>query len=335
MKKLTALLVILPLLGMGQVIRPLTPQEVSLRLLPQYRILAFGPVKPVTLDDIQKAKKSEREAPTPKLTNADSVEVTFTTIPGLKAGDPEIPVRIYRSKFQTQKVPVFVWYHGGGFVQGTLNWDHQRCANIALRGKVTVISVDYRLAPEHIYPAGLNDCYAAVKWAVTHAGKLGADSTKVAVAGASAGAGLAGGVALMARDRKEPRISLQILEIPPCDLDTTRRSIVEFYHIPGLKGADIPVLMKIYLGKDYGDNVPEYALPGLAKEVSGLPPALVVTAGVDPLRDGGIAYADRLIKAGIPVEFHNYAGYAHGMALPGEDELIYRMINQYLYNHPK
>lgn len=334
MKKLTVLFVLLPLLGMAQVIRPLSPEEVSLRLLLQYRLLAFGPVKPITLADIEKAKKSEREAPIPELPNADSVEVIYTTVPGLHEGDPDIPVRIYRSKNPTQKAPVFVWYHGGGFVQGTLNWDHRRCANIALRGKVTVISVDYRLAPEHIYPAALNDCYAAVKWAVKNAEKLGADPTRVAVAGASAGAGLAGGVALMARDRKELQIGLQILEIPPCDLDTTRQSVVEFYNIPGLKGADIPVLMKIYLGKDYGDNVPEYALPGLAKDVSGLPPTLVVTAGADPLRDGGIAYADRLIKAGIPVEFHNYAGYAHGMTLPGEDELIYRMINQYLHNHP-
>lgn len=311
-------------------IKPLTPQEVSERLLPAFRPLAFGPITTVSHEQIIEQRKMQNANPTPVLTNADSLEVSAVELPGLYATDPAIPVRIYKAK-HLDKAPIMIWMHGGGFVSGNLNWEHQRCANLALRAGVVVISVDYRLAPENPFPAGMNDCYASLLWASKHAAEIGGDSARIGIGGSSAGAGLAGSVAQMARDKKGPRLGLQILEIPPADLDTTRRSVREFYNIPGVKGADIPVLLKFYLGKAYGKNpLPDYVLPGLAKDVSRLPPTLVITAGVDPLRDGGLAYALRLIEAGVPTELHNYSGYAHGMPLPGETEEIYRIIQQYL-----
>ena len=310
-------------------ITPLTPKEVSERLLPQFAPLAFAPVSTITYESILASRKAENALPIPKLTNADSVDVTYTKIPGLNAGDPEIPVRIYKSK-RLAKAPMYIYFHGGGFVFGNLNWDHQTCANTAEKAGVVVISVDYRLAPENVFPAALNDGYATLLWSAKHAEEIGGDSLRIAVGGASAGAGIAGGLTQMARDKHGPKIRLQVLEIPPADLDTSRVSIREFYNIPGVKGADVTVLMKFYLGKNWGKSLPDYLLPGLAKNLKGLPPTLIVTCGVDPLRDGGLNYAKRLMDAGIMVESHNYAGYAHGMPVPDYDIMLYRMINQFL-----
>ncbi|MGY0035880.1 alpha/beta hydrolase [Pedobacter sp. NJ-S-72] len=313
-------------------VRPLLPKEVSERLIPQFKLAAFWPVTVLNMENIQDVRKKEKARPIPKLTNADSVEVTYKSIPGLNPGDPEIPVRIYKSK-QLAKAPIIIMFHGGGFIYGDLNSDHQMCANTAIRGGVVVISVEYRLAPENIYPAGANDGYAALLWGVKHAGEIGGDPAHIAVGGGSAGAGIAGSVVLTAREKKGPKIDLQVLLFPPGDLDTTRVSVIEYYNIPGVKGADITPLMKMYLGADNVKNglIPEYSLPGLAKDLKGLPPpTYLVTCGADPLRDGGLAYGQRLIEAGIAVELHNYPGYPHGM-LPGRFyNEFYSVLKQYL-----
>lgn len=311
-------------------IKPLTPKQASERVLPQFAPMAFAPAPAITYEQILAGRKAQDKITIPQLTNADSVEVTFTKIPGLNAGDPEIPVRIYKSK-RLEKAPIYIYFHGGGFVSGSLNWDHQRCATYAEKAGIVVISVDYRLAPENIFPAGQNDGYATLLWAAKHAAEIGGDSAHIAVGGGSAGAGIAGGVVLMARDKKGPKIGLQVLEIPPADLDTTRVSIREFYNIPGIKGADIPVLMKMYMGKSYGKKpYPDYLLPGLAKDFKGLPPTFISTCGVDPLRDGGLNLAMKMIEAGNMVELHNYAGYAHGMAMPDYEITLFRMMKQFL-----
>jgi acetyl esterase/lipase len=137
-------------------VRPLTPKELSERLALKFKMAAYLPIAPITYDLIVQLRKKERASEVPKLSNADSLEVRFLNVPGLNTGDPEIPVRVYKPK-NLKKAPVFVWCHGGGFVAGELNSDHQRCADIALRAGVVVISVDYRLAPEHKFPAGVND----------------------------------------------------------------------------------------------------------------------------------------------------------------------------------
>jgi acetyl esterase len=310
-------------------VHALTPKELSERLIPKLKMAAFMPILPVTYDLILQLRKKERVSEVPKLSNADSVDVKFISVPGLNAGDPEIPIRVYRPN-NVKKVPVFVWCHGGGFVAGELNGDHQRCADIALRAGVVVISVDYRLAPEHKFPAGVNDAYAALLWSVKHAAEVGVDTAHIGVGGGSAGAGIVGSLVLMTREEKRFKISLQVLLFPPADTDTSRISVREFWNIPGVKGADIPILIKMYTGAEPGQPLPDNLLPGMAKNFKGLPVTYIATCGVDPLRDGGLVYAQKLQEAGVGVELHNYPGYPHGL-LPercfGE---IYGVIDQYL-----
>jgi acetyl esterase/lipase len=251
-------------------------------------------------------------------------------IPGLHPGDPEFPVCIYKPKRITN-APIYLHFHGGGYVEGNLNWDHQHCANIAQHAGVVVISVDYRLAPEHVFPAALDDSYSALCWAAGHGVEIGGDTSKIIVAGISAGAGLAGGIAWRARDEHGPVISMQVLEVPPCDVDTTRLSVREYYNMPGLKGADLSALLRIYLGDaQYKTPLPKYLLPGLNPDLKGLPPAFIVTASVDPLRDGGLAYAIRLLQAGVQVELHNFAGYPHSTGLPSFEVDLCRVMKQFL-----
>lgn len=302
----------------------------SERLLPQYKTMAFLPVKPEGLDHIFESRKREAVTSIPKLTNADSVIVRYTKVPGLNANDPEIPIRIYKSK-NIPKGPIYLMFHGGGFVTGNLNWDHQRCANIAQHTGAIVISVDYRLAPENPFPAALNDAYASLRWAVKHAGAFGGDTAYVAVGGISAGAALAGSVVWKARDENGPKIAAQILEVPPADADTTYISVRDFYNFPGLKGSDLPFYLNIYIGEANAKHpLPKYVLPGLVEDVHGLPTTLIATCGADPLRDGGLAYAIRLIQGGIKTELLSYPGLAHGMPMPGYDEELYRFINIFL-----
>lgn len=311
-------------------IRPLTPQEVSERLSPEIKMAAF--MAPTKLDHafIMNARKADREKPTPNLKNADSVEVVDLSIPGLDKKDPLVPIRIYKPKFTKGDVPLLVWFHGGGFVAGNLTSDHQACATMAVRSEVVVISVDYRLAPENIYPAGVHDGYSTMLWGIAHAKEYGIDTAKVGVGGGSAGAGIAGSIVLKSRAEKGPKIKAQLLVFPPADVDTTRVSVVELWNIPGIKGADLTTYMKLYLGEQQCKNVPENALPGLAKDLSNLPATYILTCGVDPLRDGGLHYARRLIDAGVFTEVHNYAGYPHGYVPERASTELYYMAKKLL-----
>jgi len=310
-------------------IAPLTPQEFSKRLIPKFKPAASMPVTFITYNLIVMARKMERATAVPKLRNADSLDVKFLNIPGLNKLDPEIPVRVYRAKNIT-KAPVFIWCHGGGFVAGELNVDHQRCADMTLRSGVVVVSVDYRLAPEHKFPAGVNDAYATILWTIKHAAEMDIDTTKIGVGGASAGAGIVGSLVLMARNKKDFKIKLQLLLYPPADADTNRVSMREFWNIPGVKGADLPLLIKMYTGINAGDPLPDNLLPGMTKDFKDLPATYIATCGGDPLRDGGLVYAQRLIEAGISVEVHNYPGYPHGFLPERCTAEMYTIIDQYL-----
>jgi acetyl esterase len=310
-------------------VKPLTPKELSERLVPKLKMAAFLPITTITYELILELRKKERATAVPKLTNADSLDISFINVPGLNAGDPEIPVRIYRPK-NLKKGALFLWCHGGGFVAGELNSDHQRCANTALGAGVVVISVDYRLAPEHKFPAGVNDAYASLLWSVKHAAEIGIDTARIGVGGGSAGAGIVGSLVLMTREEKRFKISLQVLLFPPADTDTGRVSVRELWNIPGIKGADIGLLTKMYTGVDAGKPLPENVLPGLAKDFKGLPATYIVTCGVDPLRDGGLVYAQKLLESGVAVELHNYPGYPHGLLPDRNAAEIYTVIGQYL-----
>ncbi|MGK6344198.1 alpha/beta hydrolase [Chryseobacterium sp. DT-3] len=330
MKKCLLFLIsfLIPGLSLAQEYHPLTPQEAEKRLLPQFQVIDNTPIRNITFEEVKKDRKIQAEMPWPELKNKDSVDVTQSKIPGLNAKDPEIPVTIYKPK-NAKNLPLFLWFHGGGFVYGTPKWDHQRCAGYALKGNTVVINIDYRFAPENPFPAALHDAYASLLWGNENAGNIGGNPNLIAVGGSSAGAAIAGGLTQYTRDQKGPKISLQVLEIPPGDFRMDYPSVIEFKRIRGLKSDDFPVLKDFYIGKN-SNSKEKYVLPGNIKDVSNLPPAVVFVAGTDPLRDSGIAYADRLIKEGIFTELHVFAGYAHGMPLPESMEITLRMMNQFL-----
>jgi acetyl esterase len=207
--------------------------------------------------------------------------------------------------------PVVVFYHGGGWTLGTLDSVGGVCRELAARGDCVVVSVDYRLAPEHPFPAPLDDAYAALQWTVEHADAFGGDPIDVAVAGTSAGGNLAAAVALRARDFDGPEVARQLLLYPMTDRDLSRPSYREHDDGPLLRRADVAWFWQQYCRSPV-DAANPYASVCRADDHSDLPQATVVTAGHDPLRDEGRAYAEALGDAGTPVDHLHYPGMAHG-----------------------
>jgi acetyl esterase len=224
--------------------------------------------------------------------------------------DGEIPVRLYDPREDDKETPLIVFFHGGGFVVGSLDTHDGPCRKLAAESGYPVLSVDYRLAPEHPFPAGLNDCYAAVEWASEADNELGTDG-RVVVAGDSAGANFAAGVSLLGRDRGGPEIAAQILVYPVAGDATETESYEQNSEGYFLTAETMEWFHDQYVEDDIDEgNI--YASPRLAADLSELPPATVITAGFDPLRDDGAAYAQRLADAGVPVEHHNFEGMIHG-----------------------
>jgi len=235
-------------------------------------------------------------------------EVTNLSVPG-----PAGPVgaRHYRP-VDGAGAPLVVFYHGGGHVIGDLDTHDDACRQLCRQGRVHVLSVDYRLAPEHKAPAGNDDAFAAYLWAVEHAAELGADPDRVAVAGDSAGGNHAALVALRARDDGARLPALQVLFYPVVNYRDQTRSQALFAQGFFLTKADLHWFADHYLtgsGLDAGD--PRVS-PLLAEDLSGLPPALLLTAGFDPLRDEGRQYAEALRAAGVMVEHREFGSLVHG-----------------------
>ncbi len=224
----------------------------------------------------------------------------------------EIPVRIY-TPLGDGPFGACVYFHGGGWVVGDIEMTDQPCRMLTNAGACVTVSVDYRLAPEHKFPAGPEDCYAAVNWVATNGAALNVDPARIAVAGTSAGATLAAAAALMARDRGGPRIAYQLLVYPATTSALTTASHREFaadnYYV--LSRADMEWFWGHYLASD-ADRSNPYACPACAKTLRGLPPAFVITAEFDPLRDEGEAYAARLREEGVPSVLKRYEGVTHG-----------------------
>ncbi|MGP4026948.1 alpha/beta hydrolase [Actinomadura sp. 3N407] len=236
-------------------------------------------------------------------------EIQDRTIPG-PPGAPPVPVRIYRPERAARPAPVLVYFHGGGFVTGGLENEHGRCAAFAAKDGIAVVSVDYRLAPEHPFPDGFEDCYAATVWAHEHAAGFGGDPERVAVGGGSAGGALAAAVALRARDEGGPPLVFQMLLYPVLDDRMDTPSMRAFTEPPLFNRTDVEHMWRHYLGGRVG--VPAYAAPARAADLSGLPPAYVLVAEFDPLRDEDLAYAHRLIVSGVSTEVHHVPGACHG-----------------------
>ena len=222
----------------------------------------------------------------------------------------EIPVRIYAPQ-GAAPFPVLVFYHGGGWVIGSLDTHDGTCRQLANGAGCVVVSVDYRLAPEHKYPAGPEDAYAALKWVSENAASIGADRGRIAIGGDSAGGNLTAVVALMARDRGGPPVVLQLLIYPVTDASFDTASYRENADGYFLTTAAMKWFWGHYLYRPEDGNEP-YASPLRAADLSGLPPALVITAEFDPLRDEGEAYAARLDAARVSTRKTRYDGVIHG-----------------------
>ena len=236
-------------------------------------------------------------------------------VPG-PAGAPEVPIRIYRPKASGSGPRGCVFeIHGGGFILGSIDMMDAWCQRVAAELDAVVVSVEYRLAPEHPFPAGIEDCYAALCWTAQHAAELGADPARLAIAGQSAGGGLAAGTVLMARDRGFPALCYQLLEIPELDDRLDTPSMRAFDDTPLWNRPNAVSSWKHYLGPNHSGEPSPYAAPARAKDLAGLPPAYVSTMEFDPLRDEGILYALRLLQAGVSVELHSYPGTFHGSGL--------------------
>lgn len=230
----------------------------------------------------------------------------------------DIPLRIYtpREPKPSEKMPILIWFHGGGFVIGSLETHDSACRMLANQADCLVVSVDYRLAPEHKFPAGVEDCQAAMKWVALHAVEFGGDPTCIAVGGDSAGANLATVMAILARDAAHPKLVFQLLVYPCVAPEPETGSHHEFKEGYVLSRNSITWFYKQYLrsGKDAKDF--RFA-PLIHDDLSNLPPSLILVAGYDPLRDEGIEYARRLIEAGNRVRLTNYEGMVHGFLLMG------------------
>lgn len=232
---------------------------------------------------------------------------------------PPVPVRVYRPKAAASGPRGCVLeIHGGGFMFGSIAMMDPWCQKLAAELQAVVVSVEYRLAPEHPFPAGIEDCYAALCWTARNARELGFEPARLAIAGQSAGGGLAAGTALLARDRGFPALAFQLLEIPELDDRLDTPSMLAFQDTPLWNRPNAVWSWKHYLGPNHTGEPSPYAAPARAKDLSGLPPAYVSTMEFDPLRDEGILYALRLMQAGVSVELHSFPGTFHGSSLlPG------------------
>ena len=247
----------------------------------------------------------------PRAEGPEVAKVQDRAVPSLDTGGgPDVPVRIY-TPAGGGPFPALAWYHGGGWVVGNLETADPTARHLAVETGCVVVSVDYRLAPEAKFPAAADDCYAATKWIADNASEINVDLSRIAVGGDSAGGNLAAAVSLMARDRGGPSIVFQALIYPVTERDFSTASYRE--------NADGYLLtldaMKWYWDhylKSDADASDPYAAPAAAKDLRGLPPALVITAEFDPLRDEGEAYARRLQGAGVPTACSRYDGMIHG-----------------------
>ncbi|MEJ2886038.1 alpha/beta hydrolase [Actinomycetospora aeridis] len=244
------------------------------------------------------------------------VEETAIPTAAVPAG---LGARIYRPPSADAPAPVVVNFHGGGFVQGDLDQSEWFCAHVARSASAVVVSVDYRLAPEHRFPVPAQDCYDAVAALAADPGRVGVDPARLAVMGDSAGGNLATVVCLMARDRRRdgldaPAIAAQALVYPGVEMVDVLPSEREIPVAPILSAADIRGFHALYLGD--ADGTHPYASP-LRADLTGLPPALVQTADHDPLRDHGERYVTALDAADVPVRHTRYLGAAHGYVATG------------------
>ena len=286
---------------------PLDPEAKA--VIDQAAAQGLPPTNELSAAQARAYREARPQEPGPELAKVEDLEV-----PG-PAGD--IPVRVFTPP-GAGPFPVLMWFHGGGWVVGSVKTNDPTCRHLAKQAECVVVSVDYRLAPEHKFPAAANDCFAATSWVASNASSLNGDPRKLAVGGGSAGGNLATVVSLMARDRGTPVLVHQLLICPVTEhsLDTPSYSQNANGYL--LTRDAMIWYWDHYLGNE-GDDANPYAAPMRAQDLSGLPPALVITAEFDPLRDEGEAYAQRLKEAGVATTCTRYDGMIHGFFGRPED----------------
>ena len=247
------------------------------------------------------------EAATPPGPRADVASVEDRAVPGPEG---DVPVRVYRPRDEAG-LPVLVYFHGGGFVIGSLETHDQPCRLLANAAGCVVVSVGYRLAPEHRFPAAPEDCYAAARWVAENGDALGADPARLAVGGDSAGGNLAAVVSQLARERGGPAIAHQLLIYPVTNHAFDTPSYADNAEGYLLTREMMQWFWGHYLERE-ADGATPLASPLRAPDLAGLPPAHVISAEFDPLRDEGEAYAERLREAGVPTVLKRYDGMIHG-----------------------
>jgi acetyl esterase len=243
----------------------------------------------------------------PRAAGPEVARVENRTIPG---PDSQLPVRIYTPS-GTGPFPALVWFHGGGWVVGDLESADATARHLMLGAGCVVVSVDYRLAPEAKFPGPAEDCYAATLWVAEYAAEINVSAINLAVGGDSAGGNLAAAVCLMAKDRGGPSLGMQLLVYPVTARDFQTGSYVDNAEGYNLTRDTMVWYWEQYLANDT-DGTNAYAAPQQAQDLRGLPPAVVITAEYDPLRDEGEAYAHRLQAVGVPTTCTRYPGMIHG-----------------------
>jgi acetyl esterase len=268
------------------------------------------------LDDIDRYDLAGHRAALHKIwatqPHASQPQITLGYIDG--PGETEAPpvkLRSYWNAAADPLAPVVVWLHGGGFALGFCELDDDLCSWLAAEVGCHVIAPEYRLAPEDPFPAGFDDAYDTVDWLARGASRLGIDASQIAVAGASAGGALAAAVCQRARDEGGPMIAFQLLAYPVTDDRMRTESMRTFTDTPVFDRLAADLMWERYLGSQRAAP-PRYAAPLRAASLAGLPPAYLLTADIDPLRDEGLAYATGLINDGVETELHHFPGAFHG-----------------------
>ncbi|MFC1413571.1 alpha/beta hydrolase [Streptacidiphilus sp. N1-12] len=282
---------------------PLDPQIQALR--EQRAGSGAAPLYTLSVDRARAADLASIQAAAGKPPHV--YEVVDRFLPG---PDGELPVRIYRPSDE-RPLPALLYYFGGGWTLGSIDTADVLCRTLAQEVGCLVVTVGYRLAPEHPFPAAVQDCHAALRWVADNAGELGADPARIAVGGDSAGGNLAAAVTLLARAEGDLELVGQLLVYPNTDQLADDRSMHDNADPWLFNHHSVAWYIRHYLAKPE-DAADPLASPLRATDLGGLPPALVITAEYDPLRDQGEAYAERLTAAGVPVELSRYPGMAHG-----------------------
>jgi acetyl esterase/lipase len=269
----------------------------------------------INLHDIPAARRMMDELAAAQMAKAQPIEGVNTVdrrVPG-PVGAPEVFVRIYQPTDRPDTLPALLWIHGGGYVLGSVERDDLLAKHLARVGQCVVASVEYRLAPEHPFPAPVEDCYAALKWLSAQSTELGVNKARIAIGGASAGSGLAAGLAVLTRDRAEVEVAFQLLIYPMIEdrniapASATVPDTFVWTRENNLMG------WRAYLGREPGGtDVSPYAAAARATDLRGLPPAYIPVGDLDLFLDENMTYAQRLLAAGVPTELHVYPGAFHG-----------------------